>query len=268
MAIAGKDSLSDSPSALAPDTLLALCCEAEQAAERYEIQAREAVRGLIAPEGKVDPRPAGARAVCGPWLRLDRDLCRGAAPDAPMGRGARYARRVRRAGAADRADGLWRVSRPALGRHRHQPGRDRAAGRSRHRRQRARRAGRSDLDRRQHVGSASAPRRAHFRRPRHGRFWRARPRRRGARRGPPPVPPLRRFGSGAARPWLASARRADPAAGGREDGRARRLRPHRAGGVGRPGHGQARHVRGHRGIVARLYRRRARWARARRSPPS
>ena len=58
------------------------------------------------------------------------------------------------------------------------------------------------------------------------------------------------------RPRLASARRADPAAGGREDGRARRLRPHRARGMGRARHGQARHVRRHRGAVARLYRRR------------
>jgi (2S)-methylsuccinyl-CoA dehydrogenase len=45
-----------SPPVLAPDALLALCGEAEQAAERYEIQVRQAVRGLIAPEGKVDPR--------------------------------------------------------------------------------------------------------------------------------------------------------------------------------------------------------------------
>ena len=54
MAIAEK-TRNDSPSALAPDALLTLCGEAEQAAERYEIQAREAVRGLIAPKGKVDP---------------------------------------------------------------------------------------------------------------------------------------------------------------------------------------------------------------------
>ncbi len=55
MAIAEK-TLTGSPSALAPDTLLALCGEAEQAAEQYEIQAREAVRGLIAPGGKIDPQ--------------------------------------------------------------------------------------------------------------------------------------------------------------------------------------------------------------------
>src|SRR5258708_33352555 len=55
MAIAEKTS-SGLPSALAPDTLLALCGEAEQAAEQYEIQAREAVRGLIAPGGKIDPQ--------------------------------------------------------------------------------------------------------------------------------------------------------------------------------------------------------------------
>jgi (2S)-methylsuccinyl-CoA dehydrogenase len=54
MAITEK-TRNDSPSALAPDALLTLCSEAEQAAERYEIQAREAVRGLIAPGGKVDP---------------------------------------------------------------------------------------------------------------------------------------------------------------------------------------------------------------------
>ena len=38
-----------------PD-LLALCAEAERAADRYETEAREAVRKLIAPAGKVDPR--------------------------------------------------------------------------------------------------------------------------------------------------------------------------------------------------------------------
>src|SRR6266404_3429007 len=54
MAIA-ETTLPDSPSTLALDTLLSQCAEAEQAADRYEIQAREAVRGLIAPKGKVDP---------------------------------------------------------------------------------------------------------------------------------------------------------------------------------------------------------------------
>ena len=36
--------------------LLALCAEAESAADRYETEAREAVRKLIAPEGKVDAK--------------------------------------------------------------------------------------------------------------------------------------------------------------------------------------------------------------------
>jgi len=42
-------------SLILPD-LLALCAEAESAADRYETVAREAVRKLIAPEGKVDPK--------------------------------------------------------------------------------------------------------------------------------------------------------------------------------------------------------------------
>jgi len=38
------------------ENLLALCAEAETAADRYEAAAREAVRALIAPKGKVDPK--------------------------------------------------------------------------------------------------------------------------------------------------------------------------------------------------------------------
>ena len=72
--------------------------------------------------------------------------------------------------------------------------------------------------------------------------------------GPRPVPRLRR-----------SASRRTPIAGICEDeliplevieelARARRLRPHRAGGLWRARPRQARHVRGDRGAVARLYR--------------
>ena len=38
------------------DRLLSLCAEAERAADAYEVAAREAVRKLIAPQGKVDPK--------------------------------------------------------------------------------------------------------------------------------------------------------------------------------------------------------------------
>ena len=42
-------------SLILPD-LLSLCAEAEGAAERHETAAREAVRKLVAPQGKVDPK--------------------------------------------------------------------------------------------------------------------------------------------------------------------------------------------------------------------
>ena len=38
------------------DNLLGLASEAESDAEAYEVAAREAVRGLVAPKGKVDPK--------------------------------------------------------------------------------------------------------------------------------------------------------------------------------------------------------------------
>ena len=43
-------------SPLVMDELLSCCAEAESAADRYEAEAREAVRRLIAPAGKVDPK--------------------------------------------------------------------------------------------------------------------------------------------------------------------------------------------------------------------
>jgi len=38
------------------DKLLGLAAEAESDAGAYEVAAREAVRGLVAPKGKVDPK--------------------------------------------------------------------------------------------------------------------------------------------------------------------------------------------------------------------
>ena len=67
------------------DNLLGLAAEAEGDAEAYEVAAREAVRTLVAPKGKVEPKLLGARAVRRPRLRLDRDLRRRSAPDAAMG---------------------------------------------------------------------------------------------------------------------------------------------------------------------------------------
>ncbi len=162
----------------------------------------------------------------------------------------------RRTRVADAAVGVRRISRPAFRRHCDQPGRDRAPGRSWHRCRSARHARGQEADRGKHLCCAPAHRRADRRRNRLRQFRRAGTGRRGPGRSAPPVPSFRRGRSGAACPWLAPARRADPAAGGRQDGRARRLRPHRARAMGRARHGQAGHVRGHRGAVARLYRRR------------
>jgi (2S)-methylsuccinyl-CoA dehydrogenase len=38
------------------DNLLGLAAEAEGVAEAYEVAAREAVRALVAPKGKVEPK--------------------------------------------------------------------------------------------------------------------------------------------------------------------------------------------------------------------
>ena len=117
-------------------------------------------------------------------------------------------------------------------------------------RRRSRRAAR---DRGRHGGAAArAPGHPDRRRP----VRRLGSRGRYARHGARAVPALCRGAGRAPRPWLACAGRADPARGDRRAGRARRVRPDRTRGLGRTRHGQGRDVRGHRGALARLHRRR------------
>ena len=76
-------------------------------------------------------RGAGGAPVRGPCAVLAGDLCRGAAPDARLGRAAGRGRgHVRRDGGAAPADRLWRIPRPDPRRHPDEPGRDRAACRT------------------------------------------------------------------------------------------------------------------------------------------
>ena len=106
--------------------------------------------------------------------------------------------------------------------------------------------------RRQHGGRPQPALVAAVRRHRGG----ARARRRHPDAGPRPVPQVRRREDRPARAGLASRGPAHPARPDHGDGGPRRLRPDHPGELGRPRHGQGRHVRRNGGAVARLARRR------------
>ena len=118
--VSGAALKSHDESVLLPD-LLALTGGALAAAETLLCAAKRAAAALVAPAGDRRRRPPRAAADRRARLRLDGDLCRGAAPDARMGGAARRGRRARRGRGADPARSasanIWRSS-PAASRWR------------------------------------------------------------------------------------------------------------------------------------------------------
>ena len=68
------------------DNLLGLASQAEGDAEAYEVAAREAVRGLVAPNGKVDPALLEREQFAAHGFAWIATYVAGPAPDAALGR--------------------------------------------------------------------------------------------------------------------------------------------------------------------------------------